>query len=199
MWYTLLLMTVTGGLIGYVTNVLAVKMLFRPLKPFRIPIIGWNIQGLIPKRQGDIAISIGKTVEEELISVEEIMDKMIEDMDKSALKEMAKAKILDLAEANMPPMVPSIFKGVIMKYVAEAIDQNADQVMNEISEKILHQATEKIQIAEMVSEKIAAFDLLQLEEIIFSISKQELKHIEILGGVLGVIIGLVQGLIAINL
>lgn len=199
MWYTLLLMTVTGGLIGYVTNVLAVKMLFRPLKPVRIPIIGWNIQGLIPKRQGDIAISIGKTVEEELISVEEIMDKMIEDMDKSALKEMAKAKILDLAEANMPPMVPSIFKGAIMKYVAEAIDQNADQVMNEISEKILHQATEKIQIAEMVSEKIAAFDLLQLEEIIFSISKQELKHIEILGGVLGVIIGLVQGLIAINL
>lgn len=199
MWYTLLLMTATGGLIGYVTNVLAVKMLFRPLKPFRIPIIGWNIQGLIPKRQKDIAISIGKTVEEELISVEEIMDKMIEDMDKSALKEMAKAKILDLAEANMPPMVPSIFRGSIMKYVAEAIDQNADQVMNEISEKILHQATEKIQIAEMVSEKIAAFDLLQLEEIIFSISKQELKHIEILGGVLGVLIGFVQGLIAINL
>lgn len=199
MWYTLVLMTVTGGLIGYITNVLAVKMLFRPLKPFRIPLIGWNVQGLIPKRQADIAISIGKTVEEELISVEEIMDKMIEDMDKTALKEMAKAKILDLAENNMPPMVPAIFKGAIMKYVADAIDQNADQVMNELSEKILHQATEKIQIAEMVSEKIAAFDLIQLEEIIFSISKQELKHIEILGGVLGVLIGFVQGLIAINL
>lgn len=199
MWYTVLLMTATGGLIGYITNVLAVKMLFRPLKPFRIPLIGWNIQGLIPKRQADIAISIGKTVEEELISVEEIMDKMIEDMDKTALKELAKAKILDLAENNMPPMVPAIFKGAIMKYVADAIDQNADQVMNELSEKILHQATEKIQIAEMVSEKIAAFDLIQLEEIIFSISKQELKHIEILGGVLGVIIGLVQGLIAISL
>lgn len=199
MWYTLVLMTVTGGLIGYITNVLAVKMLFRPLKPFRIPIIGWTIQGLIPKRQADIAISIGKTVEEELISVEEIMDKMIEDMDKTALKEMAKAKILDLAENNMPPMVPAIFKGAIMKYVADAIDQNADQVMNELSEKILHQATEKIQIADMVAEKIADFDLIQLEEIIFSISKQELKHIEVLGGVLGVIIGLVQGLIAISL
>ena len=124
---------------------------------------------------------------------------MIEDMDKTALKEMAKAKILDLAENNMPPMVPAIFKGAIMKYVADAIDQNADQVMNELSEKILHQATEKIQIAEMVAEKIAAFDLIQLEEIIFSISKTELKHIEILGGVLGVIIGFVQGLIAISL
>ncbi len=199
MWYTLLIMTVTGGLIGYITNVLAVKMLFRPLKPFRIPLIGWEIQGLIPKRQGDIAISIGKTVEEELISVEEIMDKMIEDMDKTALIAMAKTKIMQLAESNMPPMVPSIFRGAIMKYVGDAIDQNAEQVMNELSEKIVHQATEKVQIADMVAEKIADFDVMQLEEIIFSISKKELKHIEVLGGVLGVIIGLFQGLLAITL
>ena len=195
MWYNLLLMTVVGGLIGYITNVLAVKMLFRPLKPFRVPIIGWEIQGLIPKRQKDIAVSIGKTVQEELISVEEIIDKLVEDTDKTALIAMAKARIVELAENNMPPMVPSIFKGAIVKYVAEAVDQNAESVMNEISEKLVHQATEKIQIADMVAEKIEAFDVMQLEEIIFSISKQELKHIEVLGGVLGVIIGLLQGLI----
>lgn len=195
MWYNLLLMTVVGGLIGYTTNVLAVKMLFRPLKPFRVPLIGWEIQGLIPKRQKDIAKSIGQTVQDELISVEEIIDKLVEDTDKTALIAMAKERIVELAENNMPPMVPSIFKGAIIKYVADAVDQNAESVMNEISEKLVHQATEKIQIADMVAEKIEAFDVMQLEEIIFSISKQELKHIEVLGGVLGVIIGLLQGLI----
>lgn len=195
MWYNLVLMTVVGGLIGYITNVLAVKMLFRPLKAFRIPIIGWEIQGLIPKRQSEIAKSIGQTVQEELISVEEIIDKLIEDADKSVMIDMAKARILSLAEENMPPMVPSIFRGAIMKYVADAVDQNAENVMNELSEKLIHQATEKIQIADMVAEKIEAFDVMRLEEIIFAISKQELKHIEVLGGVLGVIIGLIQGLI----
>lgn len=195
MWYNLILMTAVGGLIGYVTNVLAVKMLFRPLKAFRIPLINWEIQGLIPKRQKEIAKSIGQTVQDELISVEEIIDKLIEDMDKTAMTEMAKARILQLAEENMPPMVPSIFKGAILKYVADAVDQNAESVMNELSEKIIHQATEKIQIADMVAEKIEAFDLVQLEELIFAISKKELRHIEVLGGVLGVIIGLIQGLI----
>lgn len=195
MWYNLILMTVVGGVIGYTTNVLAVKMLFRPLKPFRVPVIGWEVQGLIPKRQKDIAKSIGQTVQEELLSVEDIIDKLVEDMDKTALIAMAKTRIVEMAENNMPPMIPSIFRGAIIKYVADAVDQNAESVMNEISEKLVHQATEKIQIADMVAEKIEAFDLIQLEEIIFSISKQELKHIEVLGGVLGVFIGLIQGLI----
>jgi uncharacterized membrane protein YheB (UPF0754 family) len=195
MWTNIIIMTVVGGLIGYTTNVVAVKMLFRPLKAFRVPIIGWEIQGLIPKRQSEIAKSIGQTVQEELISVEEIIDKLVEDMDKTAMIEMAKARILTLAEQNMPPMVPSMFKGPILKYVADAVDQNAESVMNELSEKIVHQATEKIQIAEMVAEKIEAFDVMRLEEIIFAISKQELKHIEVLGGVLGVLIGLIQGIV----
>lgn len=195
MWYNLILMTSVGGIIGYFTNVVAVKMLFRPLKAVRIPILGWEIQGLIPKRQKDIAISIGQTVQDELISVEELIDKLVEDADKTAMIAAAKARILEMAENNLPPMVPSIFKGAIVKYVAEAVDQNAESVMTEISEKLVHQATEKIQIADMVAEKIEAFDVMKLEEIIFAISKQELKHIEVLGGVLGVLIGFLQALI----
>lgn len=192
-----LFMMAVGGVIGYITNVVAIKMLFRPLNPFRIPLIGIEIQGLIPKRKAEIAVSIGETVEKELISVEELIDKLIEDVDKTAMIAMAKERIVEMADQNMPPMIPSMFKGAILKYVADAVDQNGESVMNELSEKLVHQATEKIKIADMVAEKINAFDLMQLEEIIFAISKQELKHIEVLGGVLGLLIGLVQGIIVI--
>lgn len=196
---TLLMMTLIGGLIGYITNVVAVKMLFRPLNPFRIPLIGWEVQGLIPKRRSDIAKSIGETVANDLVSVEELIDKLIEDADKTAMIEMAKTRIVEMAEKNMPPMIPSMFKGAIINYVADAVDKNAESVMNELSEKLIHQATEKIDIAQMVKEKIDEFDLMKLEELILNISSKELKHIEILGGVLGVLIGFVQGLIAISL
>lgn len=196
---TLLMMTLIGGLIGYITNVVAVKMLFRPLNPFRVPLIGWEIQGLIPKRRSDIAKSIGETVANDLVSVEELIDKLIEDADKTAMIEMAKTRIVEMADKNMPPMIPGMFKGAILNYVADAVDKNAESVMNELSEKLIHQATEKIDIAQMVKEKIDEFDLLKLEELILNISSKELKHIEILGGVLGVLIGFVQGLIAISL
>lgn len=191
----IVIMTLVGGFIGWTTNVIAVKLLFRPLKPIKLPFTSYSIQGLIPKRQAEIAKSIGETVESELITVEEIIDKMIEEEDKTAIIEAAKKRILELAENNMPSMVPSMFKGMIIKYVEEAIDQNAESIMNELSEKIVHQATEKVHIAEMVEEKIMTLDLIKLEEIILSISKNELKHIEWLGGILGLLIGLVQSLV----
>jgi len=50
----------------------------------------------------------------------------------------------------------------------------------------------------IVEEKIMAFNLLKLEKVVLSIAEKELKHIEILGGVLGFIIGLFQ-LLVLNL
>ena len=47
----------------------------------------------------------------------------------------------------------------------------------------------------MIEEKINAFDLIKIEEITLKIAQRELKHIEVLGGVLGAIIGLLQGIL----
>ncbi len=61
-----------SALIGWFTNYLAVKMIFRPKK--EIKILGIKIQGLIPKRKHDLAEKIGDTVEKELISHQDIHD-----------------------------------------------------------------------------------------------------------------------------
>jgi uncharacterized membrane protein YheB (UPF0754 family) len=193
----IILMAAIGGLIGYSTNVIAVKMLFRPLHPVKIPILGFTLQGLVPKRKDELSKKIGKTVAEELVSSEDIIDKVIEGMDKYELLRMAKDRIMAVAEHNMPPMVPSMFKGAILKYIGDAIDNNGEDMLTEMTEKVVHKATTSIDIEKMVSEKIDEFDVSRLEEIIFSISKTELRHIEVLGGVLGVAIGIVQGFISL--
>ena len=45
---TILILTIVGGLIGWITNILAIKLLFRPIKPVKIPILNIEILGLIP-------------------------------------------------------------------------------------------------------------------------------------------------------
>lgn len=58
-----------GAGIGYITNWIAIKMLFRPLYPVRV--FGKEIpslQGVIPKRHKDLAKSIGRTVGEHLLT-----------------------------------------------------------------------------------------------------------------------------------
>lgn len=66
-----LLNVAVGSVIGGVTNELAIRMLFRPLKPWYIG--SWRVPftpGLIPGRRNDIAIQMGRLVEEHLLTTE---------------------------------------------------------------------------------------------------------------------------------
>ncbi len=194
-WLKLLLLATIGAIIGWTTNIMAIKLIFRPLNPINIPVINFKIQGLIPKRKAEIAKSIGHIVETELISMEEIIEKFIQEQDKSEIIFNIKRKVKRLVEQKLPPILPSTIKTMISNYIDDIIDQEAEKAINELSEKIIHKATTEVKIAEIIEEKINAFELDKLESIIITIAKKELKHIEMLGGVIGFLIGLLQGLV----
>ncbi len=186
----------TGALIGWITNLIAIKLLFRPFAPVKIPLINYSIQGLIPKRRDEIAKSIGTVIEEELLSLDELVDKAIGDENISQIIDYIKHKINEVLKDNLPSIMPSIFKNMIYSYVDEYIDKDGEAIINDMIKKAVDKASKDISISELVEEKINSFEIERIEEIIVSIAKSELKHIEILGGVLGFIIGVVQGLIA---
>ena len=62
----LLLLIAIGGFIGYITNKIAIKMLFRPVNPVKLGFI--TVQGVFPKRKDQMAISLADTIEQELLS-----------------------------------------------------------------------------------------------------------------------------------
>ena len=69
---------VAGAFIGYVTNSIAIKMLFRPLKEIRI--FGVRLPftpGILPKQRHKLAQSIGAMVERELITPEIIRHRLL--------------------------------------------------------------------------------------------------------------------------
>lgn len=74
----LLLLGVVGAVVGAATNYMAIKMLFRPYKPiyfkkWRLPLT----PGLIPKRREDLAVQLGKTVSEYLLTPATIKKKFL--------------------------------------------------------------------------------------------------------------------------
>lgn len=197
-WGKLLFLAVIGAVIGWLTNVFAIKLIFRPLKPIKIPLFNWHLQGLIPKRKREIASSIGHTVETELVSIEEIIDKLIEEENKAGMILEIKNKVKTIVEQKIPALIPTTIRNMIIAYADEVIEKEGENVINELSEKLIHKATSKIKISEIIEEKVNNFELEKLEEIILNIAKKELKHIEILGGLIGFVIGLVQGLIILQ-
>ncbi|KXA40938.1 DUF445 family protein [Staphylococcus simulans] len=76
-FFVILFMIVIGAIIGGVTNIIAIKMLFHPQKAYHIG--KWRIPftpGLVPKRREEIANKIGRVIEEHLITEALIKEKI---------------------------------------------------------------------------------------------------------------------------
>lgn len=193
--YEAIFLVVVGAIIGWLTNVLAIKMLFRPIRPIKIPILNITLQGLIPKRRNDISKSIGEVVEKELISINEIFDKMVTEENKLEVIAIIKEKLLKVIDYKIPAIIPYSIKSKIIEYFEEQINKDAMSILDSSIDGIINSTVHKINIGEMVESKIDELELEHMEALILSISSRELKYIELLGGVLGGIIGLIQAFV----
>lgn len=180
-----------GAFIGYVTNWLAVKMIFRPIKPRSF--LGIRVQGLIGRRQKELAASIGKTVGNHLISHKDIV-KAFNAIDFSTL-------LSEVLDKGLQPQVtklralPLIGGFLTQERVAEIRQSLVDGILQhkELIRDRIEPAVEKsLDIRAMVADKVSAFPVEKLESLILEVSHKELRAIEWLGGVLGGLIGLGQ-------
>lgn len=192
----ILILAVIGGLIGYITNVIAIKLIFRPINPIKIPILNIEIIGMIPKRKTEIATNIAKVVEEQFISVDEITDNIITEQDKQHIIDYIKVRVKLILNEKMT-LIPSTIRNLVQNYVSEIIEDEIREGIDELSEEMIIKTKNRINIKEIIENKINELDLYELETIILQIVKNELRHIEVLGLILGFFIGIVQGIITI--
>lgn len=192
--FLVLILAIIGGLIGWITNILAIKLMFRPIEPIKIPILNIEILGLIPKRKKEIAENIGQVVANELLSIDDLINQSFTEEDKENFSIKVKEQIRTVINEKIN-FIPAPFRMMVTPYVDKIVDEEVDPMLNNLENDLLDKVKEKVHIANIVEEKINALDLLELERIIISVAKKELKHIEILGFILGFLIGIVQGII----
>ena len=188
----LLIMILIGGFIGWITNKVAIKLLFRPINPIKI--LFFKFQGVFPKRKDEMAISLADTIENELLSKEVIFDKILNkdnlDEVKTNLKKTLKSKITE----SIPSMV-KMFMPDVDKMVESFIEKDGDKLFDEMIDEFQKTGLEKLNIREIVKERIDELDFVEFEKIIFGLMSKELKHIEIIGLFLGALIGVLQFLV----
>ena len=94
-----LLAPLLGGIIGYITNDLAIRMLFRPRKAyyigkFHIPFT----PGLIPSRKADLAQSIGNIVSQQLLNEETLRQTLLSEEAVGKLRDKIRSVIHGFSE-----------------------------------------------------------------------------------------------------
>ena len=194
----LLVMILISGAIGWITNWVAIKMLFRPHREINFGL--FKIQGLIPKRKAEIGSGIANIIQNELISVKDV----ISNIDREEFSKRLNKLIDEVLNKNWKkkvkekfPFLQVFFTDKVAKDIGNAIKSIIMENQEKIFEIFSNYAEENIDFEIIISDKISNFSLDKLEEIITLLAKKELKHIEVIGAVLGMIIGAVQYLITL--
>ena len=190
--WDLIIMPVIGGLIGWSTNVIAIKMLFWPKKP--INILGYQLIGLLPKRKKELAISVGQTIDQDLLPMDEVMGLLKESKYQTHLVDAIVSHIDDRVHQVLPRFIPENVKNMIHDFLREIVTKESYRMINNVTVDVVDKFKEEVNFGLMVQTKIENLDLDQLEALISRLAHQELRHIELLGAVLGLAIGLLQTL-----
>ncbi|WP_314320847.1 DUF445 family protein [Fusobacterium pseudoperiodonticum] len=189
----LVIMVIISAAIGWITNWVAIKMLFRPHNEINLGL--FKIQGLIPKRRAEIGIGIANVIQNELISIKDV----IANIDREEFSKRLNDLIDDVLEKNLKtkvkekfPVMQMFFSDKMAKDVSNTIKGIVMENQEKIFEIFSNYAEENIDFSTIITDKISNFSLDKLEEIINGLAKKELKHIEVIGAILGAFIGLVQ-------
>ena len=108
-WVQISLLIVFATLHGYAGAWLAVRMLFRPRKPFKIIGITLFPQGMIPRHRDRLANAIGKAVGEELVSADTIMDELVgKDFLRTKIRKVFDSYTQEMLDQNYPSLVEAL-------------------------------------------------------------------------------------------
>lgn len=187
------LIPLLGAFIGWITNVLAIRLLFRPRKPYRF--LFWTLQGLIPRRRDELAAQIAIVLDRDLLPLEELVkkfkNKAVEDKLATLVGEIVRKRIIE----RLPNFVPLGWKLALGHALEEAARREVPLLLEKVEKELLLKP-DNYSLGNILMEKLKALQLEQVEELVLKVAARELRYIELLGGILGLVIGLLQALIS---
>ncbi len=182
-----------GALIGWLTNYIAIKMLFHPKNEVRLFFI--PMQGVFPKRQKALARKLGEIVSEELFSAQDVTAHLKEKATSEAVLNHIALRLEEGIASRLPrafPMLAMVMSSDMAGKIKVVLVEQIGSLNEELIDMLSGELEEELDIRRIVEEKVSAFSSDKLEKILFSIMRREFKFIEMVGAVLGFCIGVAQ-------
>lgn len=180
------------ALIGWLTNKVAIVSLFRPRVPRRI--LGWTWQGAVPRRQQDLAARAAELMAQEVLQKHMIRSE-IKRIDIRPLVVMFAERLvyehLGPRLRKLPLLGSYLADSTLNRIHREVLDALEKETPGLVS-KLAAEAEARLDVRRIVEERIAGFDLDKLEDVVNAVAAREFRSIEIMGAVLGFIVGLAQ-------
>ncbi len=196
--YWLLIIPVISAFIGWVTNWIAIKMLFHPREPKRI--LGITFHGIFPKRQQQFAEKLGKLVSAEFLSFTDIEQKISDPENLKKIMPMIEQHVDDFLRTRLSDEMPVISMFIGDKTIGKlktAFMKEIELLFPPVMKQYAANLKTELDLEQIVIKKVSGFSSDKLEEILYQIMSKEFRFVEIIGAVIGFIIGAVQVLITV--
>ncbi|MCW7502944.1 DUF445 domain-containing protein [Leptospira paudalimensis] len=185
---------IQGVIVGYLTNYLALEMIFRPLLPKKI--LGlWTYQGLFLKRQNEVSRLYAKLVSEKILTPKNILSELIFGKASKEIIEIIRKEVSSHVDTVTFLAKPALYATGKINEFDSAKERIAVAMADNAIENAFHLESylgESLQIETMMGDRMSALPPKEFESILRSAFQEDEMLLILVGAALGALVGWFQ-------
>ncbi|XDD45897.1 DUF445 domain-containing protein [Leptospira sp. WS39.C2] len=185
---------IQGVIVGYLTNYLALEMIFRPLLPKKI--LGlWTYQGLFLKRQNEVSRLYAKLVSEKILTPKNILSELIFGKASKEILEIIRKEVSGHVDTVTFLAKPALYATGKINEFDTAKEKIAIAMADNAIENAFHLEAylgESLQIETMMGDRMSALPPKEFESILRSAFQEDEMLLILVGAALGALVGWFQ-------
>jgi uncharacterized membrane protein YheB (UPF0754 family) len=184
---------VAGFLVGWVTNYLALKVIFRPLEPKKF--LCWEIHGIFLKRQHEVSATFARVIITEILHIKAIWKAIFTGPLSANFFAMLRAHTLVFTEklvAEIKPLAVAAMGAEKFARMKEDIAQKVIDNLPSIIDQSYEYSQEAMDMENEIRTKMQALPATEFEGVLHPAFEEDEIVLIALGGILGAIAGVIQ-------
>jgi uncharacterized membrane protein YheB (UPF0754 family) len=180
-----------GFIVGYVTNYLAIKLIFEPRDPKRI--LGLTVQGLFHRRQKQVAADFSQMVADNVLTDEALFQQLTTEKSRARLLELVSEASGELVERyKQNPLVGALVTDEMARSIEAEVLANVEAEVFRPDGPLVEVAHRSTQIKEILGARMADLPPEPFENVLRPAFKQDEWKLIIMGAILGLGAGVLQ-------
>ena len=187
------LLPVFGFVVGYLTNFLALKVIFRPLEPRKCG--PFQIHGIFLKRQNEVSETFARVNCKELLTTEKIWNSILTGPKSKNFQILLRAHSIVFTEKLIGGLRPIAMKTLgadKFTMMKEDVAEKVITMLPDIIDLSYLYTEEALDLERTIREKMKALSPADFEGVLHPAFEEDEMTLIIIGGILGMLVGVAQ-------
>jgi uncharacterized membrane protein YheB (UPF0754 family) len=189
-WWT---MPIMGVLVGYITNWIALQMIFKPLEEKKFGFLKY--QGLFLKRQDAVSFEFAGVVSKNVLNTSNLIKLIFNgkggDLIMNLVMKRANIMVSETLKEKSP-LAPVLIGSDKIRSIKETVSAKILLSLPEIVQRIQNYISDSMQIQPTIYARLKVLPKAEFEELLHSVFKEDEMTLILLGALLGGLVGLIQ-------